>query len=232
MKFNIKVFSSLAIILSFLTLQVQAQTPGQSYTIQANDWLSKVSNTAYQNPHLYHRIIDGTNEKALLDPSFRKITQANDLRIGQKVWIPNFDTNSTSTTTTTTSTSEAEESQLVELPKTNCEIRIWYNYQVVAISKLNEKWIDDGIDLATRAKKAYDLRHHARVNARFMMANPVEVKGLQARDMAKYGNPDGPTFDYLIQKIKKKEQASDEQAYQSIIESSSRTSPVFNSECQ
>ena len=28
------------------------------------------------------------------------------------------------------------------IPKDNCQIRAWYNYQVVAIPKLNEYWIE------------------------------------------------------------------------------------------
>ena len=75
------------------------------------------------------------------------------------------------------------------------------------------------------------MRHEARVNARFMMQNPEEVSALQARDMERYGNPDGPTFDYLV---KKNTDAglSLEEAYQSIIDSSSRTDTRYNADCQ
>ena len=108
---------------------------------------------------------------------------------------------------------------------------LWYNYQVVAIGVINQKWKNDGLDLATRAHRAYELRHEARVNARFMMQDQTAVKGLQERDMAKYGNPDGPTFEYLIQK-NTDNGLSLEEAYQSIIDSSSRTDQRFNADCQ
>ncbi|MEO1262905.1 MAG: hypothetical protein AAFZ15_29120 [Bacteroidota bacterium] len=214
---------------SFLLLtafgwQLDAQTPGNAYVAQANDWLSKMSQAAYGNPHLYHKIIEGTNEKALSDNSYKTITSANKITAGQKFWIPGSGRIANKNTS-------GDDAQLVAIPKTNCEIRVWYNYQVVAISVLNKKWIADGLDLETRARKAYELRHAARVNARFMMQDKSEVEGLQTRDMNKYGNPDGPTFDYLLKKNTDKGM-SVEEGYQSILDSSSRVSPVYNSECQ
>jgi len=224
MQFKTALFSTL-LFLAFSNLN--AQTPGNFYLIQSNDWLSKIAEKAYGNPHVYNQIIEGTNAKSLVDNSFRKITAANDLRLGQKVWIPNLADASAPVSTPT----EGKDGILVALPKTNCEIRIWYNYQVVAIGTLNDKWLADGIDLKTRAEKAYELRHNARVNARFMMQSPIEVKGLQARDLIKYGNPNGPTFDYLIKKNTDKGNSLDE-AYQSIINSASRVSTVYNKDCQ
>jgi len=192
-----------------------AQMPNTSYTIQENDWLSKISEKAYDNPHLYYRIIKGTNEKAASDNTFKPISSANDIQIGQVIWIP----------------SPPAPKNLTGIPKTNCEIRLWYNFQIVAVGVLNEKWKQDGIDLATRAKKAYELRHEARVNARFMMQNKEEVQALQARDQEKYGNPDGPTFEYLLKKNTDKGLTL-EKAYQSIIDSSSRTDTRYNADCQ
>jgi len=198
-----------------LSMQSFAQVPNSSYTIQENDWLSKISEEAYDNPHLYYRIIEGTNKKAESDNSFSKILSANEVKVGQKIWIP----------------SPPSSDNLTSIPKTDCDIRLWYNYQIVAVGVINEKWKQDGIDLETRAKKAYELRHEARVNARFMMQNKEAVKALQARDLDKYGNPDGPTFDYLLKKNTDKG-LSLEEAYQSIIDSSSRTDTRYNADCQ
>lgn len=210
--------SSITLILSG---PAYAQTAGTSYTLRENDWLSKISEKAYGNPHLYYRIIEATNEKALMDKSYRPISSANTLKAGQKVWIPDH---------TSSSPSVTGEGNLVTVPKTNCEIRIWYNYQVVAISKLNEKWIADGTELETRAREAYRLRHNARVNARFMMQDKEEVKQFQERDLAKYGNPDGPTFDFLLNNFIK-EGHTKEEGYEKIIVSASTASPVYNNEC-
>lgn len=86
------------------------------------------------------------------------------------------------------------------LPKTNAEIRQWYNDQVAPITQLNGKWTKEALSPEERAKRSYEIRHSARIKARAMMQNKEEVTLLQRRDMEKYGNPDGPTFDYLVQK--------------------------------
>lgn len=117
-----------------------------------------------------------------------------------------------------------------EIPESDCQIRIWYNFQILAIPKLNEYWITKEIPLKERAYKAYNLRHNARIHARFMMLDQKEVAVLQKRDLDKYGNPDGPTFEYLLQKSQAKD-ISLEQAYESIIQSSSKTNDGHNSVC-
>lgn len=121
--------------------------------------------------------------------------------------------------------------RLVNVPETDCDIRVWYNYQVVAIPVINNRWIKTDISLKERAKRAYTLRHNARINARFMMSSAEEVKMLQARDMAKYGNPDGPTFDYLIAKSLNSG-LTEQQAYQNMITSSARTDNSYNEQCE
>ncbi|WP_298424428.1 LysM peptidoglycan-binding domain-containing protein [uncultured Kordia sp.] len=199
-----------------------SQTVNASYVVQNGDWLSKISQKAYGNPHLYYKIIESTNEKHLVDKSFQKITNVQKIRVGQKIWIPNYKSSSSTT---------KKGDVLVAVPITDCEIRIWYNYQVVAISELNKNWIQQKIDLKTRAKKAYTLRHNARVNARFMMADKARVKEFQNRDLKKYGNPDGPTFEQLMEKCSKKGLSTAE-CYQDVITSSSRVSTVYNNECK
>jgi hypothetical protein len=196
------------------TTESFAQVPNSTYTIQENDWLSKIALKAYKNPHLYYRIIEETNKKAKSDNSFTKISSANDIQVGQKIWIPTL----------------PSPKNLTSIPKTDCEIRLWYNFQIVAVGVINKKWEQDGITLERRAHMAYEMRHEARVNARFMMQNKKEVKVLQARDTKKYGNPHGPTFEYLLKK------STDtgltlEAAYQSIIDSSSRTDKQYNADC-
>lgn len=118
----------------------------------------------------------------------------------------------------------------LQVPSTSCEIRKWYNYQVVAISIINKRWIEQGISLRDRAKQAYTLRHNARINARFMMKDKATVKKFEVRDYQKYGNRNGPTFSYLVDKLKAKGIVGEE-GYREIIKSSSRTSPNYNLEC-
>lgn len=120
---------------------------------------------------------------------------------------------------------------LVSVPETDCEIRVWYNYQVVAIPVINQRWVNRGVSLEDRARRAFDLRHKARMNARFMMPSKEEMRALQERDRKKYGNPDGPTFEYLVQKSLKKG-ISREETYKTIIASSARTDNGYNEKCE
>ncbi len=60
-----------------------------------------------------------------------------------------------------------------------------------------------------------------------MMANPVEVELLRARDMAEYGNPNGPTFEFLVEQAKKAGLEGDA-VYESIIDGSYRTDAGTN----
>lgn len=123
-----------------------------------------------------------------------------------------------------------ENQLLVAIPETDCEIRVWYNYQVVAIPVINNRWIENELSLKDRAERAYRLRHNARINARFMMSSAIEMKALQARDMLKYGNPDGPTFEYLVAK-NVNAGLTEQQAYEKIITSSARTDNSYNEMC-
>lgn len=215
-------FSKLVLVfilhLSFYT--VNSQEVNSSYVVQNGDWLSKISQKAYGNPHLYYQIIESTNEKHLVDNSFQRISDVRKIRIGQKLWIPKK-----------TTSDKKKDAVLVAIPVTDCEIRIWYNYQIVAISELNKYWIQQKIDLKTRAMKAYSLRHNARVDARFMMQNKDSVRSIQNRDLKKYGNPDGPTFEYLIKKCTDKGSTTND-CYKGIIVSSSRVSTVYNNRCK
>jgi len=126
---------------------------------------------------------------------------------------------------------ESENKNIVKVPQTSCEIRLWYNYQVVAIGQINKYWEKKGMRLSKRARVAYNMRHEARMYARFMMQDKEQVARLQKRDTEKYGNPDGPTFRYLIKKNIKKGKTRAE-AFQSIIDSSSRTDNKYNEDCE
>lgn len=105
--------------------------------------------------------------------------------------------------------------------KTNKEIREWYAEEVARIRVLNEEWIEKGFSVQIRAYKAWEARHNLRLKARSMMGNQKDVEFLQRRDMAKYGNRDGPTFDFLIEKNKKLGLVGDE-IYEAIIVESLR----------
>jgi hypothetical protein len=54
------------------------------------------------------------------------------------------------------------------------------------------------------------------------MSDPVEVEMLRARDKKVYGSPDGPTFAFLVRRLRS-ERLSVNEAYEAIIEGSYRT---------
>ena len=109
----------------------------------------------------------------------------------------------------------------------NTEVRTWYNKQVATIADRNAEWEKAGFPVDERAFLAWGIRHNARVEAREMMEKKREVKKLQRRDKRKYGNPDGPTFGYLVEKYQE-EGLTGNAIYEAIIESSQRTNKKVN----
>lgn len=116
---------------------------------------------------------------------------------------------------------------MVDRRRTNAEIRQWYVEQVSPIPDLNQQWLAEGLLARERALKAWSIRHTARLDARAMMADPTEVELLRARDLAIYGNTDGPTFEFLVEQGRRaglEEQAN----YGAIIEGAYRTNVGIN----
>jgi len=111
---------------------------------------------------------------------------------------------------------------------TNEEVRLYYNELVAAIGPANEGWKKEGLSVEERARRAYTMRHDARITTRAMMPRRDEVAALQKRDMDKYGSPDGPTFEWLVKSNEKKGALGDA-LYEKIIESAQRTDPRTNS---
>jgi len=76
-------------VIVLLTNITHAQAPeGKAYTIQADDWLSKVAEKEYGDPLAYQAIMEATNAKAIEDDSFTAITDPNIIEVGQKLWLP------------------------------------------------------------------------------------------------------------------------------------------------
>src|SRR5215510_8631937 len=88
--------------------------------------------------------------------------------------------------------------------------------------QLNQQWLAAGLSARERAERAWRMRHTARLEARAMMADPTEVELLRARDMALYGNADGPTFAFLIEQGRRSG-FTDQAIYEAIIEGAYRT---------
>jgi hypothetical protein len=110
---------------------------------------------------------------------------------------------------------------------TNEEIRIHYNQVVATIGPSNEQWKREGLPAEERARRAFTIRHDARLTCRAMMASASEVEDLRKRDQEKYGNPDGPTFEQLVESGKKKGESGDA-VYEGIVASAQRTDDLVN----
>ena len=84
----------LALLLSVLVVNaVYAASPpfqedGEPYTVQADDWLSKLADKFYGDVEAWPAIWQATNTKATEDDSFAVIDDPNIIEVGQKLWIP------------------------------------------------------------------------------------------------------------------------------------------------
>lgn len=64
------------------------QEGGQEYTVQADDWLSKLAEKNYGDVLAWPVIWKATNNMAEQDDSFAVIPDPNIIEVGQKLWIP------------------------------------------------------------------------------------------------------------------------------------------------
>ena len=109
----------------------------------------------------------------------------------------------------------------------NRDVRSWYKAQIQRVTALDADWIASGIPLAERARRAYEVRRHARMAAREQMASSGEVEVLSVRDIAEYGGPDGATFERLVDEHQAGGMTLD-QAYEAIIRSSQRSNAGYD----
>ena len=61
---------------------------GEDYTIQADDWLSKLAEKFLGDPLSYPAITYYTNQMNAEDDSYAKISDSNVIEVGQKIYIP------------------------------------------------------------------------------------------------------------------------------------------------
>jgi hypothetical protein len=104
----------------------------------------------------------------------------------------------------------------------NVEVREHYLRLVGTIPERVRQLAAAGRSLEEQARAAYQIRHDARQTTRAMMTDAREVEGLRERDRQKYGTPDGPTFESLLE-TQRKRGLTDDAAYQAIVESAQRT---------
>ena len=61
---------------------------GEAYTVQADDWLSKLADKFLGDVLAYPAITNYTNQKNAEDSSYAKITNSDVIEVGQKIYIP------------------------------------------------------------------------------------------------------------------------------------------------
>jgi hypothetical protein len=122
---------------------------------------------------------------------------------------------------------EAERLRKQGVRWSNAEIRGYYLRLTGNIDALNRKWAAQGLSVRQRARKAYEVRHNARMTCRAMMSSRAEVLLLRARDKLKYGHSDGPTFGQLVEKARKAGLRGDA-VYESILQGAKRTNETVN----
>lgn len=100
----------------------------------------------------------------------------------------------------------------------NLEVRNWYKAAIARVEPLDKQWRAEGVPIAERARRSYEIRHHARLAARELMESRTDVNRIELRDLFEYGDTDGPSFDGLMAKYMSGGRTR-EQAYQAIIDS-------------
>ncbi len=110
---------------------------------------------------------------------------------------------------------------------TDRQVRQLYIERVAEIGPRDATLAAEGLAAEPRALAAYQARHHARMTARAMMQDTAGVAALRARDLEKYGAPDGPSFTYLVERAQAKGLVGDA-VYLSIVDSAQKTDAATN----
>lgn len=124
-------------------------------------------------------------------------------------------------------TAEAASFRAAGTSWTDAEVRAHYLVLVAAIGPADIGWKRDGLAAEERAHRAFQTRHDARVTCRAMMSDPRGVAALEQRDQTKYGHPDGPRFEELVEHEKSKGLAGDA-VFEGIVASAQRTNIAVN----
>ncbi len=88
-----KKFVVILVLLSLLVVVlpaslVSAQGGGEDYTVQADDWLSKLADKFYGDANAYWAIMSATNQANAEDATYAKITNPDVVEVGSKLRIP------------------------------------------------------------------------------------------------------------------------------------------------
>lgn len=126
-----------------------------------------------------------------------------------------------------TSVDEARRSKAAGVVWTDRQVRQLYLERAAAIGPADAAARARGDAPEARARAAFGARHDARKIARAMMQDAAAVAALEARDREKYGDPDGPTFAWLVERNTQKG-LSGAAVYEAIVESAQQTDAATN----
>ncbi len=91
-KFIILAFVALLVLaIPATTIAAPPAQGGEDYTVQADDWLSKLADKFLGDVLAFPAITYYTNQKNAEDDSYAKITDSDVIEIGQKIYIPSQD---------------------------------------------------------------------------------------------------------------------------------------------
>ncbi len=81
---------TMIMVFSLLAIPSFAQGPScaDDYTVQANDWLSKLADRYFGSIYAYPAIVDATNLAAQSNDTYTKIVNPDEIEVGQKLCIP------------------------------------------------------------------------------------------------------------------------------------------------
>ncbi len=84
------IISLMLILVVLAAMQIEGEETlcTDTYTVQADDWLSKIAVRFYDDAFAYADIVRATNIVATMDESFSRIDNPNALEVGQKLCIP------------------------------------------------------------------------------------------------------------------------------------------------
>ncbi len=81
-------FVFVIMLLALIPATAMAQGEGTTYTIQADDWLSKLAEKEYGDPLAYPAIMYYNNEMAAADDTFTTINDPNLIDVGWVIYLP------------------------------------------------------------------------------------------------------------------------------------------------
>jgi hypothetical protein len=105
----------------------------------------------------------------------------------------------------------------------NREIRRLYIDRISQISKRDKEWTRQGLTAEDRARRCWRIRHEARLSARDLMSQQERTL-LENRDFQKYGDKNGPSFEWKVRQAAARGYEGDA-IFESIIQGASSTNP-------